>query len=57
MGDAITRMQVPESGQIPTFWIGENCAYGKENFWINCQIYTAFSMLEFADFIEEEGIE
>ena len=57
LSDAITRFQVSESGQIPTFWIGENCAYGKENFWINCQIHTAFSMLEFAELVEEEGIE
>ena len=57
LGDTITRMQVPEDGKIPTFWMGENCSYGHKNFWINCQIGTAFSMMKFAEFIEAEGIE
>lgn len=57
LGDAITRMQVEESGKIPTFWIGENCSYGHFNFWINCQIGTAFNMLKLAELTEAEGIE
>ena len=57
LGDVITRVQVPEDGKIPTFWIGEKCAYGHENFWLNCQIADAFAMMNFADLIEEEGIE
>ena len=57
LADMITRMQVEKDGKIPTFWIGENCEYGHENFWINCQIGTAFSMMQLAEFTEAEGIE
>jgi len=57
LGDAVTRMQDPESGMVPTFWIGENCAEGRRNFWINCQIFTAFAMTRLADITEAEGIE
>lgn len=57
LGDTITRVQNPESGQVPTFFIGEGCAYGYENFWINCLLYTASSMLYLAEITEAEGIE
>lgn len=57
LGDTITRMQVEETGKIPTFWIGENCSYGHFNFWINCQIGTAFYMMRLAELTEAEGIE
>ncbi len=57
LGDMTTRMQDPESGIVPTFWIGENCAEGRRNFWINCQIHTAFVMMRLAELTETEGIE
>lgn len=57
LGDAVTRMQNPETGMIPTFWIGENCAEGYRNFWINCMIHTAFCMMRLADLTETEKIE
>ena len=57
LGDTITRRQVPGTGMIPTFWMGENCAEGHRNFWINCQIGTAFYMLRLAELTEAEGIE
>lgn len=57
LGDNITRMQDPKSGMIPTFFIGENCSEGRRNFWINCQIHTAFCMMRLADITEERGIE
>ena len=57
LGTTVTRMQNPESGQVPTFFIGEGCAYGYENFWINCLLYTASAMLYLADVTEAEGIE
>ncbi len=57
LADAITRVQVKESGMIPTFWMGENCSEGHRNFWINCQIGTAFCMTELAELTEELGIE
>ena len=52
LGDMITRVQNPKTGQIPTFWMGENCAYGYENFWINCLLYTANSMMNLAEITE-----
>lgn len=52
LGDAVTRMQNPETGMSPTFWIGENCSEGYRNFWINCQIHTAFCMQRLADLTE-----
>ena len=57
LGDTITRRQNPESGQIPTFWIGKDCQEGYRNFWINCHIGTAFAMLRLAEITEAEGIE
>jgi hypothetical protein len=57
LGDNITRKQNPETGRVPTFWIGENCSEGYRNFWINCQIFTAFAMTELADLTGAEGIE
>lgn len=57
LGDTVTRRQVEETGMIPTFWVGENCAEGHRNFWINCQIRTAFCMMRLADVTEAEGIE
>ena len=57
LADTITRIQDPESGIIPTFLIGENCAEGRRNFWINCMIHTAFCMLRLADVTEAEGID
>ena len=57
LADMITRIQNAKTGQIPTFWMGENCAYGYENFWINCQLYTANAMMEFAEFLENRDFE
>lgn len=57
LGDTITRMQDTETGMIPTFFIGENCEYGRMNFWINCMLYSACSMLNLAEVTESEGIE
>ena len=56
LADNITRMQ-DENGQIPTFFIGENCDYGHFNYWINCQIYTSGVLLELAELTEAEGID
>ena len=42
---------------IPTFFIGENCAYGRFNYWINCHIFTSGVLLELAELTEAEGIE
>ena len=55
--DTITRMQDPETGLIPTFFMGENCSYGRFNYWINCQIATTSILLELAELTEKEGIE
>jgi hypothetical protein len=57
LADTITRMQDPETGMIPTFFIGENCAEGRRNFWINCQLHTAFTLMELADLTEAENIQ
>lgn len=57
LGDAVTRVQNSENGMVPTFWIGEHCEEGYRNFWINCQIHTAFYMMRLADITEAEGIE
>ena len=51
----VTRQE--ESGLIPTFFIDKNCAYGKFNYWINCQIMTTTFLLEIAELTEAEGIE
>jgi hypothetical protein len=57
LADTVTRRLDMETGQSPTFWIGENCKEGKRNYWINCQIHVAFSMMRLAEFTEAEGIE
>ena len=57
LADMITRMQDSETGLIPTFFIGENCAYGRFNFWINCMFHSASVLLELAELTEKEGIE
>lgn len=57
LADMVTRVQNPETGCVPTFWLSENCAYGYENFWINCLLYTANAMANIADVTEKEGIE
>lgn len=57
LADTVTRRQDPETGLSPTFWVGENCAEGRRNFWINCQIHVAFSMMKMAELTEAEGIE
>lgn len=57
LADTVTRRMDLETGQSPTFWIGENCAEGKRNYWINCQIHVAFSMMRMAELTEAEGIE
>ncbi len=56
LADAVTRKQDLKTGMIPTFWIGENCEYGYENFWINCHLYSAIAMMELAELTEKEGI-
>ncbi len=55
--DSITRMQDAETGQIPTFFMGENCAYGRFNYWINCQIETTKVLREMAELVEADGID
>lgn len=57
LADAVTRAQNAENGMVPTFWVGENYSYGYENFWINCQLYSATAMMNLADLLEAEGIE
>ena len=57
LADMITRVQNPETGCIPTFWMGENCWYGFENFWINCLLFTSSSMATIAEITEAENIE
>ena len=57
LADMITRVQNAETGIIPTFWMGENCAYGYENFWINCLLYSANAMMNIAELTESEKIE
>ena len=57
LADMITRVQNSETGCIPTFWMGENCAYGYENFWINCLLYSANAMMAIAELTETENIE
>ena len=57
LADSITRMQDGESGMIPTFFIGENCSYGRFNYWINCQFATTVILRELADLTEREDIE
>lgn len=54
LADMITRIQNPETGLIPTFWMGEKGTYGYENFWINCMIYTANMMINIAEVTEKE---
>ncbi len=56
LADTITRFQ-DESGMIPTFFVDENCEYGRFNYWINCQIETTGVLLELAKLTEAEGIE
>ncbi len=56
LADVITRHQ-DENGMIPTFFMGEDCAYGRFNYWINCQIWTTSVLLELAKLTEAEGIE
>ncbi len=48
LGDSVTRMQDPVSGVIPTHWMKEDCTENLENFWINCHIYTGFTMMKLA---------
>lgn len=57
LADTVTRRIDFETGQIPTFWVGENYSEGRRDYWINCQIHTAFAMMHMADFVEREGIE
>lgn len=57
LADMITRVQNPKTGCVPTFWMGENCVYGYENFWINCLLGTANGMMKIAELVESEGIE
>ena len=47
----------PETGIVPTFFMGENCAYGYETFWINCLLYTANGMMKMAEFTEKNGLQ
>lgn len=57
LADMITRVQNSETGGIPTFWMGENCWYGFENFWINSLIGTSDFMATIAEITETENIE
>ncbi len=53
LGDMITRMQVKETGVIPTHWMKKDCKENIENFWINCQIGTAGYMRRLAEIVGE----
>ena len=53
LADSITRMQNPETGVIPTHWMTTDCNTVLKNFWINCHIGTAFSMMTLANETEE----
>lgn len=53
LGDMITRMQVKETGLIPTHWMKKDCKENVENFWINCQIGTAGHMMQLAKVMGE----
>lgn len=48
LGDSITRRQNPKTGYIPTHWISKNCSEIFYNFWMNCHINSAFTMIELA---------
>jgi hypothetical protein len=39
---------VEESGVFPTHWMWNDCKETLQNFWLNCHIYTAFSMMKLA---------
>jgi len=55
LGDAVTRMQNPETGMIPTHWIFKDCWEKLDGwFWFNCHIGTANNMMYLADFLGEE---
>ena len=56
LGDSYTRRQ-DDNGMMPTFWMDENCAEGRRNYWINCQIYGGLHILMLAELTEAEGIE
>lgn len=56
LADMVTRVQDLETGCIPTFWMGENCAYGYENFWINCLFASANAMMAIAEITEKDNI-
>lgn len=53
LGDAITRMQNSETGVIPTHWMKKDCAENLENFWINCNTFTAFNLMKLAKVVGE----
>ncbi len=53
LGDAITRMQDPENGVIPTHWMDKDCMHTLFNFWINCHIGSAFQMMHLAKVVGE----
>lgn len=53
LGDSITRLQNADSGVYPTHWMTRDCMTNLQNFWINCHIGTAFSMLTLAEAIGE----
>ena len=48
LGDSITRMQNKETGVIPTHWMKKDCAENLENFWINCHLGVAATMMRLA---------
>jgi len=48
LADSMTRMQNPETGVIPTHWMTKDCSTKLYNFWINCHVGSAFTMLTFA---------
>ena len=53
LGDSITRMQNPETGVFPTHWVKTDCRENLENFWINCHIASAFTMMQLAELEEQ----
>ena len=53
LGDAITRMQNPETGIIPTHWMTTDCSTVLKNFWMNCHVGTAFRLLDVANMLDE----
>jgi hypothetical protein len=54
LGDMVTRMQHADSGVIPTFWTSKKNMEELHNFWLNCHIFSAFSLYRLAEIAGEQ---